>query len=447
MFSHLKESSNFKVLVVSYAFPPLKVAMASCVTKVIAALSSKGYLIDVVCADMFPPLVRDESLLTYASISTSKVIRLKPIATEDGFWKRCKHIFFHFLLPRVFAVIKKVIPNYPHEMLSHFFHRMLNPEPMTVLEHSSTTVLTGYLLNQQRLVALSFSPFYSVNLVMLNIKAKFPELKWIAQFSDPWAQNPLEKRWVARIWAKWYEPKVVRAADFIIHNSQSSLDLMVGKYGKSLQQRSIVIPHPFDAKLYPVRPKLNNATIVIRHVGVLFDHRSPEPLFIALNSMFSRRNELRGVVTIDFVGSIEKVMLETTAAKTLPIGTIVCTPSVNYVESLEKMYDADILLLIEANTKNNLFMPSKLSDYIGAGNPIIGIVPQGPALETLVKLGGWHAHPSDIDAISQALENVIDYVRQNINKNSWRNESVSWEFSIDQVGKQYAAVFEKLAAK
>ena len=91
-------------------------------------------------------------------------------------------------------------------------------------------------------------------------------------------------------------------------------------------------------------------------------------------------------------------------------------------------------------------MPSKLSDYIGAGTPILGIVPQGPSLETLERLGAWHVRPSEVNAISLALEDVIDYARNNSAKTCWRNESVREEFSINQVGKQYAAVLEKLAA-
>src|SRR5690606_24227712 len=124
---------------------------------------------------------------------------------------------------------------------------------------------------------------YSVNPVMVRLKREFPQVRWVAQFGDPWAGNPLERRLAARIWARINEWRTVRAADHIVHNSETSLVMMVERYSGLARSCPIsTIPHPFESQLYPCRPKRKNLRLTLRHVGVLFGRRSPEPLFSAL---------------------------------------------------------------------------------------------------------------------------------------------------------------------
>lgn len=453
----LKSDSKKKILVLSYAFPPISVAMAACVAKAVASLKHANHSPDVVCADAFLPFIpRDESLLDYIAKATLNIWRVRAKENKGGFFTRYKNIFVHFMIPKLDSFFLRNFSAYPADGLSklvytlnHKFNHKFNGligsmDPLAIVKDSATSAMNRCLAQAHYHIVLTFSPFHSVNLVPLTLKRKKKPFKWIAQFSDPWANNPLEESRMALFWAKWYEPKVIRNADFIIHNSESALDFLVKRYGPSLLQKSAVILHPFDATLYPQRPKQKNQRIILRHVGVLFAHRSPEPLFAAIHILLTRRKELADALTVEFVGSIEKAMLETPVARALPADMIVCVPSVSYLESLEKMYDADIVLLIEANTKNNLFMPSKLSDYIGSRTPILGIVPEGPAHRTLQKLGAWHAHPLDIAAIASALENLIDYIRTSMDKTSWCVESARHEFSMDYVSAKYSEVLEKL---
>ncbi|MBX9726819.1 MAG: hypothetical protein K2X09_06100 [Rickettsiales bacterium] len=446
-----------KILVLSYAFPPISVAMAPCVAKAVASLKHGNHSPDVLCADAVLPFIpRDESLLDYVAKSTLNIWRVRAKEKKSGFFARYKQIFFHFIIPKLDGFFCRNFPAYPADALSklaytlnHKFNHKFNGligsmDPLAIVQDSATSAMNRCLAQAHYHTVLSFSPFHSVNLVPLTLKRKKKPFKWIAQFSDPWANNPLEESRMALFWAKWYEPKVIRSADFIIHNSESALDFLVKRYGQSVLQKSAVIPHPFDATLYPQRPKQKNQKIILRHVGSLYASRSPEPLFAAINVLLRRRQELDDILTVELIGNIEKPMLETNAAQSLPSGMVVCVPSVSYCESLEKMYDADIVLLIEANTKNNLFMPSKLSDYIGSGTPLLGIVPEGPAHRTLQKLGAWHAHPLDIAAIACALENLIDYIITSMDKTSWCVESARHEFSMDYVSAKYSEVLEKL---
>ena len=181
----------------------------------------------------------------------------------------------------------------------------------------------------------------------------------------------------------------------------------------------------------------------MRYVGVLYGRRSPETLFHALASLFRRRPDLGDKVMVEFVGLTPPEMLQTPAALTLPEGTISTVGSVSFVESLALMYGADILLLIEANISKNLFLPSKLSDYMGARTPMVGLVPPGASEDAFRELDCWYARPNDIDRISCAIEGAVDHV-QNRKDARWCNDDYRETFSGTQVASRFSNIIAGL---
>ncbi|MCF6178564.1 MAG: glycosyltransferase [Geopsychrobacter sp.] len=402
-----------RILLFSYAFPPIQTQMTPVVVKPMAALVRQGYHVNVLCADPFSVYIgRDESLLPYVEQNFKNVIRLQP----------------HNNLISKLRIQLKVLSALP--------------DLMGVLHNQAFNTLMQMDLDQYDAI-ITWSPFHSINSVMQKLKQYRPEICWIAQFSDPWADNPLVKRWFTRFWSNWQEPKAIAAADFIIHSSKYSRDLMTKKYGAQFYAKTDVIPHPYDDAIFPQRPKATNKRITLRYVGVLFAQRSPESLFRALNKLLIRRPDLRDALHIELVGRVPSDMLETEAACSLPDGMVTSVSNVSYVESLEKMYDSDILLLIEANVKQNLFVPSKLSDYMGTGRPIVGLAPPGASKDILDSLACWQAHPNDIEGIASAIEEAVDYVASGTSE-PWCNEEFRMSYSVDQVVERFKSILHKV---
>lgn len=413
MAPSLLSRSQGRVLVVSYAFPPMRAQMAPVVAKPMVGLTRLGYEVDVVCAEPFSKyLVREECLLPYVEAHFSNVFRLAA--------------------PR--NVLSRLRTSLPFISTT--------PDLMVVMRDAMYRHLMEIDLGQYDFV-ITWSPFHSVNTVMVDVKRHRPDVRWIAQFSDPWADNPLELNWANRIWNDRHEPHAVATASFIVHSSSNSLDLMKRRYPSMLDEKSAVIAHPFDQSLYPDRSRARNPRITLRYVGVLFARRSPEPLFCALNILFDRRPGLKGELRVELVGEVSPAMLETAAATALPMGTVVHVPPVSYLTSLEKMYDADILLLIDADVRENLFVPSKLSDYLGAKVPLVGITPAGGAGDILKRLDCWYAPPDDIHGISRAIESAVDHVLSGTSQ-PWCDEAYRQSFSSEGVAGHYRDVFAKL---
>ncbi|NTV94173.1 MAG: glycosyltransferase family 4 protein [Thiobacillus sp.] len=400
-----------RVLVFSYAFPPMGTQMTPVITKPMAALSRLGYEVDVLCSEPFSQYVgRDSSLVPYTETHFREIWRLSPPKS---------------LIGRAWLRIRM---------------RLLAPDLMSLHRKKALKLLLSMDLSRYDGV-ITWSPFHSVNPVMVALKKHRPEVFWLAQFSDPWAGNPLERRWFARLWSRWHESRAVAAADFIVHSSSCTRDAMAHRYTTDVNNKSCVVAHPYDDALYPQRPKARNQRTTLRYIGALFGRRSPEPLFKALHKLLARRPELRDSLYVELVGEIPGKMLTTPSARALPTTMIRHVPSVSYLASLEKMYDADILLLIEADVRQNLFVPSKLSDYMGARTPIVGIAPPGGSLDVLEKLGCWHANPADIDGIAEAIEAAVDHVRASSDQ-SWCDEKYRTSFSAERIAQRFANILK-----
>ncbi len=437
-----------KLLFVTYAFPPLHVAVAPCVTKVLAGLSRAGFSVDVVCVSAPSSAALDESLSSFAKQHAHSVIRVSPSTQPTGLAK-CKYVFGHWLLPLIDRTMHKWFARYPREWASSLYRRTQGAwaiDPMDSFQRQMFEAICRQPLEEYSAI-ISWSPYHSINRVMAKVKRRHPVTPWIAQFSDPWAGNPLETEWRARLCAKRNELKTVPRSDYVIHNSERSLELMKRNRSISREASSRVIRHPFDEALYPQRAKARNNAITLRHVGTLFGRRSPELFFRALKGIVEERPELRQRLRVELIGSIEDKLMTTEAAKSL-VNTIVhIIPPTDYVKSLELMYDADINLLIEANTDRSLFMPSKLSDYIGASRPILGLVPKGPVRDAIHDVGGWVADAGDVREISSALLQAIAYVNGSQDTSSWICDVSREQFNSARVADEYRAVISELINK
>ena len=307
---------------------------------------------------------------------------------------------------------------------------------MSRLSHSMIKKMMAMDLESYDAI-ITFSPFHSINNIMSEVKKRKKNIFWVAQFGDPWANNPLELQKMRKFLERVQERKMLQNIDSLIHNSKNSLDLMLKNNSRNRAFPNAVLPHMFTKGLYPKRPKATNAKTIFRYVGTLFGNRSPEPIFKAFLKLFERRNDLLDQIKLEFIGKIyPDAMLKTQACLSLPKGMLSVIPSATYVKSLEFMYDADILLLIEADVNKNLFFPSKLADYMGANTPIVGISSSGVSKEICQKLGTWCVDSVDISLLSEALEQAIDYCHSK-NKKNWCNEAYRKTFESHVVVRNF----------
>ena len=297
---------------------------------------------------------------------------------------------------------------------------------------------------------LTFGEPMSDHLVGRQLRASLG-VPWVAHFSDPWADNPFRRYFVLSKWLnRRLERSVINEADRVVFTSQETLDLVMKKYPESWREKAYVIAHGYQADLYPVPAKQGTAApLVFRYVGNFYGDRTPEPLFEALAQLQSENPELLKNIQIELVGSIPARMLKTQAYKTLPNSLVKTTLTVSYLKSLELMAASDLLLIIDApNPGISVFLPSKLIDYIGAGKPIIGLVPRGASATLIQRLGGAAADPVDLVAIKKMLAEAIALCRARRKDGitaPWGDPAVREQYRIETTAKHFFKIVHEVS--
>ena len=307
----------------------------------------------------------------------------------------------------------------------------------------------------------------------LEIKKLNPNIKWIASFGDPIAENPYTKiaisydsphsikycaklrgiispkRIIKNILFKiryrkqqnFYLKKdlklqdsIFKKANTLIFNSKYQKDYMLNNYNEEIKNKALILNHSFDQSLYPQKNN-ENGKIQFCYVGHLDGIRSPAVLFEAIKDLNENNPDLKDKAVFEFYGNMtdqDKLFIIDNELTDI----IKIRKPVSYLESLEIMQKSDWLLQIDANISSiidkNIFFAAKLADYIGTGNKIFGITMlEGISADILRNLNAVITSYS-----SQEIKNYLYLVIYN-NYNIKLNEDFRNEFNSISVANKF----------
>ncbi len=140
--------------------------------------------------------------------------------------------------------------------------------------------------------------------------------------------------------------------------------------------------------------------------------RSATGLLQALQQLYARRPELRGSVELNLVGSRESDNDAWVARLGLE-DSVRLGGYVSHDQAIAAMRAADVLVLVKhTEPRYRGLIPGKLYEYLGAGRPILALVPPSEAADLVRDLGCAEiAPPDDVAAICDALERLVDAKR------------------------------------
>ena len=288
-------------------------------------------------------------------------------------------------------------------------------------------------------VLVTFGQPMSDHLAGLALKRQFG-CRWIAHFSDPWADNPFALplpfvRWRNRR----LERRVIKAADHVLMTSDETIDLVMRKYPVAWRGKTSVLPHAFDRSLYPPR-RAATGPIVLRYLGSLYGSRSPLPLLRGVERL---PPALAANLQIEFVGEAAPRFVAAAARLALPPGLVRFLPTIDYPSALAAMRAADLLVQIDAPAETSVFLASKLIDYVGARRPILGVTPAGTARKLIEALSGWVAEPSAPDRVAAAIEQAVAQLDRSRDAD-WGDETVRRRYDIATVAENFRIVVEQV---
>ena len=258
----------------------------------------------------------------------------------------------------------------------------------------------------------------------IQIKKRYPDIKWVASFGDPLVDSPyiperkpednpyLMSHYLSNehpsltsglklllsptrnaskfVWKKrsqdlnrepnrWrsINSEVFRNADLLVFNNQYQFDRAFVGNLKQYRKKGIVVNHSFDLTLYP-KPTAHrqNTKLQFCYVGHLDDMRNASALLDALKELKRFDAALSDKVAFNFYGHMsdgDKAKIITHSLQ----GIVSVHSDIDYLESLQHIQDSDWLLLIDANLnsvlKEYIYFPAKLADYLGAKKNILAI--------------------------------------------------------------------------
>ena len=217
----------------------------------------------------------------------------------------------------------------------------------------------------------------STHLVGLKCKKKF-NIPWVAQFYDPWVNNPQRKFKFKKF--KELDSKLERLvalnADVIIHTNQQIIDNWIARYGDIVRGKIFLLPliNNYEILNYTESSAQNNIEnkIIISHIGGLDDKRNIFGFIKAVELAVSKEREILNRLEIRFVGPIGPNNLQMIKeSKNESIFNLV-----GYVQpaNVAIYYQtSDAFIVIDSIVEENLCFPSKLLDYFLWKKPIIGI--------------------------------------------------------------------------
>jgi glycosyltransferase involved in cell wall biosynthesis len=282
-----------------------------------------------------------------------------------------------------------------------------------------------------------------------------PRLPWVAHFSDPWVDSLYysDAPQAERDADLRREAAVMRHADLVVFTNHYAADLVMRKYPAAIREKARVVEHATDVDVQTLltpSPDGHSRRRPLRlsYVGsLLVGQRTADDLLQALAALHAG-TRLDDRVELSIVGSGSGTDEAKQRVTELQLESIVrFRPHVPYLESLEVMREADVLVQIDAPAETNVFLASKLADYLTAGRPILAITPStGPSADLMRNCGYPLAVPGDVSALTRELQRLLD-----------RHESgaapptapahVLKRYSLDTVARAFANVLDEAVGR
>lgn len=404
-----------RILMVSYFAPPILSAESILVGKLLPELA-KRYEIELIAVGSDPDFRKDEALANLMAAENVHVYRYNNPKPANKIVRRL------------------------YQKSSALFQDVNDKWMRQVLLHHKTSSRPYKLIYSRSQPAIS-------HLVALELKQRLG-IPWVAQFSDPWANNPYHQypvEWMHTVDIK-NEAKVVKNVNRLIFPTVEIRDLVASQYSDvNVKGMSTVLPHYYVDELYEEKQtsRPDASRVVISYIGDFYGLRSPEPLVKALTILRDKAPEISARLHIRIVGNVEAkfhpLIDEVNAKKLASIERIGQVP---YLQSLAEMKQSDILLLIDAPSDINLFLPSKLIDYFGARKPVMGITAEQGTTGNLMRRYGFPV--IDTRKPENIASELIEMV-QKLSQYQQKAEENDYEiFTVQSVAEELTRLFNQV---
>jgi hypothetical protein len=248
------------------------------------------------------------------------------------------------------------------------------PDARVLWVKPSVRYLEKYIQDNTIETIITSGPPHSLHLIGLQLK-KSLNIKWIADFRDPWTTIGYHKALRLSDYSKkkhkTLEHTVLNTADTIIVTSNTTKIEFQAITNKPIE----VITNGFDVEKVELQSLDEKFTLA--HIGSLLSERNPIILWQVLSELVHEVSDFSNHFQLKLIGTVSQEILDTLQRYNLN-EFINYLGYVSHQEAIAHQRKSQVLLLIEINSKDTMsIIPGKLFEYMVSERPILAIGPRG----------------------------------------------------------------------
>jgi glycosyltransferase involved in cell wall biosynthesis len=250
------------------------------------------------------------------------------------------------------------------------------PDPRVFWVRPASTFLERFIREHDIKTVITTGPPHSVHLIGCRLKKKLPDIKWLADFRDPWSEwgflDSLMVGALARKIHQRLEQKVLSTADTII----TITPFYVEQFARLAQRNVALLTNGFDENDFTDLDYRKNKKFLIRHVGIINEKCNPRPFLDAVRELMKTNTAFSDAVLIEFIGEVHSQVKEYIYDSPELRRAVTFTNTIPHKELLKLYGESSLLLLILTGYKDaEGYMPGKLFEYLATGLPIFAVGP------------------------------------------------------------------------
>ena len=304
----------------------------------------------------------------------------------------------------------------------------------------SVEFLKKYLKENHFDAFVTTGPPHSLHLIGLELKKNFPNLKWIADFRDPWTEISYYKHLkLTKSSDKKHrnlEAQVFKTADITLATSFTDAENFRKKGANSFCitngfDEDASTPLSMTRQNPQTHTRSNPQTkFTLSYIGVLEQLRNPEILWKVLGELIKENKNFKDDFELKFVGRIDDKILEKIENSELK-NSVKNLGYLSHSAANAEMRNSDLLLITNFPDETAKgIIPGKIFEYLQTGNQILSFGPKDGDVKKILEETNAGKHFSYDD--SEPLKSFILEKYQD-----WNNGNLSSQTkNIDQFSRK-----------
>lgn len=285
----------------------------------------------------------------------------------------------------------------------------------------SVTFLEKYLKENKIDTIVTSGPPHSLHLIGLGLKNKMPDLKWVADFRDPWTEISYYKHLKLTKSSdkkhRQLESDVFKNADITLATSYTDAENF-----RKAGANAFCITNGFDEsdsskKAVENKNSQIEKAFTLSYIGVLEQLRNPENLWKALDELVKENAEFAADFKLKFVGRIDDKILHSIENSSLK-NHILNLGYLAHGKAVKEMQNSNLLLITNfPNESSRGIIPGKIFEYLASGKQILSFGPDKADVAKILEetQAGKHFSYQDTEAVKSFILEKF---------NLWKNGSL-----------------------